>query len=410
MSDNPAKPRINPWSIWLIIGVMAGGLFVYSSWVATLKRQAIDGRPMLGERLETNLDLVNQFGEEVKLGDLKGKVYLCNYVFTRCPGQCGGVSSIMKELLADYEGHPLFRLASISLDPAHDSAEDMLAFSKKFELEAKQWWFLTGVESEIDSYMRRYFKFTRRLKKPEEKTGELDLYEHDPLIALVDHGGHIRGLYNVFDSRRATEFQDRLKSDLEKVMIEAMEATPLDSLPVDETLNDIKIDTDIALTRHDGAEVNFSDLAGKVTLLSHVFTRCPFQCPGICAALNEIRKDLAGEEALMVASLTMDPEHDRPEVLSKFAEGHDLVADNWWFLTGEKDELTDFMAMKLGFGQQVKPEAERLVPTDIYTHDFNVALMNHEMTILDWYDFSKEEEIEKLKVDLRAALEAVPAK
>ena len=405
MSEIPKQPRrISPWSIWLIIIMVAGGLFVYSSWISTLQRQAKDERPMLGERLETNLDLVNQFGEKVTLGDLKGKVYLANYVFTRCPGQCAGVSNIMKESLETWKGHPLFRLASISLDPAHDTAEDMLAFSKEFGLESKQWWFLTGDEREIDSYMRRYFKFNRRLKSEEEKENPEDLFAHDPLIALVDHGGHIRGIYNVYDELRGEQFQERLKSDLEKVMLEAMDDIPVNSLPVDETLDDHKVEVDIALQRQDGADVKFSDLDGKVTLLSHVFTRCPYQCPGICAALNEIRKENEGEADLMLASFTMDPEHDTPEVLKEFGEKFSLGADNWWFLTGQPEELTNFMADELRFGQQLKPEADRTVPDDIYNHDWKVALMDRDRTIREWYDFSKEEEIEKLKADLKAEL------
>ena len=410
MSENTEKPRINPWSIWLIVAVIAGGFVVYSSWVKTVNRQAQDQRPMLGARLETDLKLVDQFGKEVTLGDLKGKVYLANYVFTRCPGQCGGVSGIMQERLGDYNGHPLFRMASISLDPEHDRPEDMLDFSKRLGLESKQWWFLTGDESEINAYMRRYFKFTKRLKEPEERMSEFDLYDHDPLIALIDHGGHIRGIYNVLDPDRGKEYQDRLKSDLDKVMVEAMEAIPQASLPEEDLRTRRSIDADIALQRHDGEAVKFSDLRGKVTLVSHVFTRCPYQCPGICAALNEIRKDFASHPAggeFMVASMTMDPAHDTPEVLTTFAEGHQLLAENWWFLTGEERGLRDFMQNQLLFGQQEKPEADRNVPNDIYEHDFNVVLMDHEMNLLDWYDFSKEGEIEKLRADLKQALDAI---
>ena len=33
--------------------------------------------------------------------------------------------------------------------------------------------------------------------------------------------------------------------------------------------------------------------------------------------------------------------------------------------------------------------------------------MDHEMNLLDWYDFSKEGEIEKLRADLKQALDAI---
>ena len=126
MSESNPK-RINPWSIWLIIGLMLGGLVVYYNYLQELKRQD-DGRPAYFAALETNLDAIEQSGEKVSLADLKGKVYLCNYVFTRCPGQCIGVGEVMKDHLKQWGGHPLFHMVSISLDPGHDTPEDLRAF------------------------------------------------------------------------------------------------------------------------------------------------------------------------------------------------------------------------------------------------------------------------------------------
>ncbi|MGI9241996.1 MAG: hypothetical protein ACR2RV_14430, partial [Verrucomicrobiales bacterium] len=80
MSD-PTPKRINPWSIYLIIGLMLGGLVVYYNYLQELKRQD-DGRPAYFAALATNLDVVRQTGEAASLADLKGKVYLCNYIFT----------------------------------------------------------------------------------------------------------------------------------------------------------------------------------------------------------------------------------------------------------------------------------------------------------------------------------------
>ncbi len=402
MSD-PTPKRINPWSIVLIIGLMLGGLLVYYNYLQELERQD-DGRPAYFAALATNLDVVKQSGEEASLGDLKGKVYLCNYIFTRCPGQCIGVAEVMKEHLQQWRGHPLFHMVSISLDPANDTPEDMRAFAEKNELVSDQWWFLTGDELEIRKYMKRYFKFNVREKDPAERQGDRDLFDHDPLVALVDHKARIRGVYSVYDPERGEEFRERLSTDLERVMAEAMEEIPQDSLPVTYAPKNWKVDADIDLLRQDGEAVKFSDMSGKVALLSHVFTRCPAQCPGICAAVEEIRREFAGDPNFMVASLTMDPAHDTPEVLAEFAEKHELGTANWWFLTGDEKELMPFMGDKLQFSQQLKPEAERTVPTDLYLHDFKVALMDPTMTIRDWYDMSDSGAVERLRADIEAEL------
>ena len=407
MSDS--KPRINPWSIYLIIAMMLGGLVVYYNYLQELQRQSNNDRPAYFSALETDLSLLDQTGKEVQLGDLKGKVYLINYIFTRCPGQCVGVADVMQGHLEQWKGHPLFHMASVSLDPAHDTPEDMLAFAMKNKLESNQWWFLTGDEAAIRKYMKEYFKFNVREKQPEERQSDRDLYDHDPLIALVDHKARIRGVYSVYDEERGEEFRERLESDLDAVMKEAMEEIPMDSLPVAAEPKNWKVEGDIELVRHDGEQVNFSDLKGKVALLSHVFTRCPAQCPGICAEVSKVREEFADDPRLMVASMTMDPGYDTPEVLSAFAERHGLVADNWWFLTGDPEALPKFMGEKLLFAQQIKPEDQRIVPEDLYEHDFKVALMDHEMKIRDWYEMTDKEAIARLKTDLKEALASVPS-
>ena len=402
MSDSNPR-RINPWSIYLVIAMMLGGLVVYYNYLQELKRQD-DGRPAYFAALATNLDAVEQSGEEVKLGDLKGKVYLCNYIFTRCPGQCIGVAEVMKGHLEQWRGHPLFHMVSVSLDPANDTPEDLRAFTEKNGLRSDQWWFLTGDEGDIRKYMKHYFKFNVREKDPAERQSDRDLFDHEPLVALVDHKARIRGVYSVYDLDRGEEFRERLTSDLERVMGEAMDEVPQDSLPVTHAAKNWKVDGDIDLLRQDGEQVKFSDMEGKVALLSHVFTRCPAQCPGICAAVAEIREEFAGDPNFMVASFTMDPGHDSPEVLTEFAEKHGLTAANWWFLTGDEKGLVDFMGEKLQFAQQLKPEAERTVPTDLYLHDFRVALMEPNLTIRDWYDMTDSEAVERLKSDAKASL------
>ena len=401
-----SKPRINPWSIYLIIAMM---LVVYYNYLQELNRQKDSDRPAYYSALKTNLTATEQSGKEVSLDQLRGKVYLCNYVFTRCPGQCIGVGEVMKERLADYKGHPLFHMVSVTLDPSNDTPEDLREFTKNNDLQSDQWWFLTGEEKKIRSYMSNYFKFAVADKPVADRTTDRDLFLHDPLIAIVDHKARIRGVYEVY-GEKGEEFQERLKADLDKVMEEAMADTPMTSVPKkDGFAKDVPLEGDIELERQDGAAVKISDLQGKVTIVSHVFTRCPRQCPGICAAVNEIREEFAGSPALMVASLTMDPAYDTPEILAKFAKTFGYEADNWWFLTGDEKELPEFMEKQFQFAQQDMPQAQRQVPSDLYEHDSNVALLDHNLRIRGWYSAVDEAAMERLRMDIKMALAAVPS-
>ena len=51
---------------------------------------------------------------------------------------------------------------------------------------------------------------------------------------------------------------------------------------------------------------------------------------------------LAGTNVLLV-SISVDPEHDTPAVLSDYAERFGALPDRWWFLTGPKSTIYDLV-------------------------------------------------------------------
>jgi protein SCO1 len=82
----------------------------------------------------------------------------------------------------------------------------------------------------------------------------------------------------------------------------------------------------------------YSDaLKDKVVLINFVFTQCGDSCPLITAKLVYVKKELGeafGREVRFV-SISIDPQHDRPQDLAKFARKFDAVHPEWLFLTGE---------------------------------------------------------------------------
>ena len=48
------------------------------------------------------------------------------------------------------------------------------------------------------------------------------------------------------------------------------------------------------------------------------------------------------------------------------------------------------------------------MPTDIYTHDFKLDLVDHNLKVIDYYDALKPAEMERLRADIKLALEAAP--
>jgi cytochrome oxidase Cu insertion factor (SCO1/SenC/PrrC family) len=94
----------------------------------------------------------------------------------------------------------------------------------------------------------------------------------------------------------------------------------------------------------------YSDaLKDKVVLINFVFTQCGDACPLITAKLVQAKKELGdafGQEVRFV-SLSIDPEHDRPQDLAKFARKFDAVHPEWLFLTGEPANV-EAVVKKLG--------------------------------------------------------------
>ncbi len=95
-------------------------------------------------------------------------------------------------------------------------------------------------------------------------------------------------------------------------------------------------------TAHDGTKVTRADFDGHVTVVDFIFTRCTSSCPRLSERMAEARKTLDADVqsgALRFVSISVDPEHDTPEVLAKFAAVYKADAPAWRFATGPVDDL-----------------------------------------------------------------------
>lgn len=92
-------------------------------------------------------------------------------------------------------------------------------------------------------------------------------------------------------------------------------------------------------TERGGRAVAREDLLGEVWLVAFVFTRCSTVCPAMTAEMARAQ-DLLSDSSVRLVSISVDPEHDTPAVLSEYAR--DVAGadpERWWFLTGDEDEI-----------------------------------------------------------------------
>lgn len=155
--------------------------------------------PVFG-RVDRELAATERDGQLKQLSTLRGKVFTCAYLYTVCPHGCAAVMGQMVKLNKAYGGHPDFHQVSIAVAPERDSHEFLRSYAEGVGvMPADHWWFLTGDQKTLWSFMDHGLKLTPAKPIPaEERLNPLDLYEHDLRIVLVDRKGQIRGYYAVF--------------------------------------------------------------------------------------------------------------------------------------------------------------------------------------------------------------------
>lgn len=97
-----------------------------------------------------------------------------------------------------------------------------------------------------------------------------------------------------------------------------------------------------ALTDQTGQPFGSAQLADKVYIAGFVFTRCPASCPRITAQMKSIGEQLADTRVGFV-SVSVDPEHDTPEVLARYAQANGADPRSWHFLTGAREAVYDLI-------------------------------------------------------------------
>ena len=90
------------------------------------------------------------------------------------------------------------------------------------------------------------------------------------------------------------------------------------------------------LTNQDNKKISNKEYLGKVYVLEFFFSTCPTICPKMNKSMLEIQNKFFGNPNFGIASITINPENDTPEVLKKHAEELGVKSTNWHFLTGDK--------------------------------------------------------------------------
>jgi protein SCO1/2 len=169
---------------------------------------------------------LNQDSLFISNEDFKNKVYVVEFFFTSCPSICPIMNKNMKKIETQFGSRADFGIASISIDPEHDTPAVLKEYAEGYEVFFQNWHFLTGKKEEIYQLANQGFNIFASVN-PRVAGG----FEHQGYFALIDKDGYIRSRTDQFDNpivyymgidQEDVEVQevDLLMEDIEKLLKE----------------------------------------------------------------------------------------------------------------------------------------------------------------------------------------------
>jgi protein SCO1/2 len=192
----PAHSGIAWKVILILIPIITLAMLI---WLRNLEVSALRQRTVSSYGTVPSFQLTNQNGQAFGSGQLAGKIWIADFVYTTCPGPCPMISSRMSELQKPLEKTDV-HLVSFSVDPEKDTPAVLRDYAAKLQAEPGRWDFLTGSKSTIYKLSHDGFKLA-----VSDGRDEQGLPVHSTRMILVDRRGQIRGYYDATEPDAITK-------------------------------------------------------------------------------------------------------------------------------------------------------------------------------------------------------------
>jgi protein SCO1/2 len=171
---------------------------------------AVDGLNQYG--WVPDFSLTERSGNSVTLAQLRGRIWIADFIYTTCTDTCPLQTAMMAKLQEEYAAQPDIQLVSITVDPERDTPQALALYADKYQADAKRWYFLSGPRDRIVQLIQQGFHLAvAAIPAGADSDG---MIPHSPRFVLVDKEARIRGYY---DSRELEAF-GRLKKDIDTLV------------------------------------------------------------------------------------------------------------------------------------------------------------------------------------------------
>lgn len=128
--------------------------------------------------------LTDQQNREFHSSALDGHIWVADFIYTTCPTACPRMTAQMHEVQKALSGSSV-RLVSFTVDPEHDTPQQLELYARSHHADERMWYFLTGPVSTLQQLDRNTFKL-----------GNVDSkLQHSTRFVLIDAKEQIRGYY-----------------------------------------------------------------------------------------------------------------------------------------------------------------------------------------------------------------------
>ena len=144
-----------------------------------------------------DFQLTDQYGSPFGSEQLKGKVWVANFIFTRCPTVCPAFTAKMGQVQRRTGGlAPHLHLVSFSVDPEFDTPERLADYARKAGASKTIWRFLTGPLGSVKDVVSGGLKSMMGNDAPD---GDFEGIFHGSHFVVIDRDMQIRGFYDAND-------------------------------------------------------------------------------------------------------------------------------------------------------------------------------------------------------------------
>lgn len=210
----------------IIVGffILAGAAFSFYYYYNYKSLQYKPRLGVYGEEVGSSIrpfKLINQLGDTITEQDVKGKILVVEYFFSRCKSICPVMNENMALVYEAFKTSDDVLILSHTCDPEYDDVSVLQAYSQKFNADPKRWLFLTGSKKDLYNQALYSYKiaYQENIGKPLDEQ-----FIHAPNFVLVDKQGRLRASKKAdkLETYNGTDTADvrRLINDIQELINE----------------------------------------------------------------------------------------------------------------------------------------------------------------------------------------------